>query len=682
MSSFWKDLGNKTKQFLQFSLAFASVLFIFWLIPKTNTISFDFEKGKPWQYKELFSPYDFAILKADEDFLAGQNEVRTNHLKHYIIQNNDSLVFSKYQKLFDARFIQLDSVEESFIEKKFIFEEGKQFIQKIYSKGLIDKKSMEDIVVVENNNVATRKPSSNFYSIAEVKKLINENNFGSDEKNNILKSIIKISITPNIIYDKELNNKLLAKKLEEVSKTNGLVKKGEKIIGKGEIVDASKFQKLESYKLKYSEQVLNNKQMNAMNIGYFLLVAIIISILTFYLFLYQTYIFKRLRQFLLIFLLINISLFLVAIFLNYSQNAIYIIPLTIVPIILRAFFKRETALYVHLAIILLAGLLVPKVFGFLFIQLVAGVVAIYGNKNVRYWSQFFKAIGLIFVAYLLSFVGISLIEGATFTSINYGIIAYLALNVFLTFLAYPLIVFFEKIFGLLSDISLVEYTDLNKPLLKRLSLEAPGTFQHSLQVANLAEAAASEIKANSLLVKVGALYHDIGKMEHRIYFIENQFPEENPHEKLSYEESAKIIIAHVTEGVKLAKKNGLPLQIIEFIKTHHGTTRVEYFYRMHAKLNADQVIDEDMFCYPGPAPFKKEHAILMMADSVEAASRSLKNPTHESLSNLVDSIIDYQKNRGQFDNVNITFAEISRCKDVFKKMLASIYHIRIEYPKD
>jgi putative nucleotidyltransferase with HDIG domain len=274
-----------------------------------------------------------------------------------------------------------------------------------------------------------------------------------------------------------------------------------------------------------------------------------------------------------------------------------------------------------------------------------------------------------------------LAESGTLESVKLPIIGLLALNVFLSFLAYPLIVFFEKMFGLITDISLVEYTDINKPLLKRLSLEARGTFQHSHQVSNLAEAAASEIRANSLLVKVGALYHDIGKMEQSIYFIENQFPDENPHSKLSYEESAKIIIAHVTDGVKLAKKYGLPQQIIEFIQTHHGTTRVEYFYRMHAKVHKDEQINDQTFKYPGPAPFRKEHAILMMADSVEAASKSLKNPTHGSLCELVDNIIDYQRSRGQFDNVPITFKEITQCKEVFKKMLASIYHIRIEYPK-
>lgn len=682
MSDFFKGLGLKTKQFLQFAIALATILFILYLIPKVNNANYTYEIGKPWQYEELFSPFDFAILKAPQEYDASLEEVKNKHLKHYIIAKNVKKdAKQKLENLIDARLAQLDSVQRASVSKSKLLDKGNSYLEKIYNKGIIDKKSTDDIVLV-NNNIAKRNAVNTFFSLTEAQNDLQNKDFGLKENNALLKSLIQTSLEINIVYDEALNEDLIRNKLDQVSSTKGLVKKGEKIIGKGEIVDAHRNQKIISYEKKFSEQVLNESQSSKIALGYFLLISMLVGILVLYLMKFQQYIYVSFRKYLLIFILVNVSVLLTALFSKSNAAFVYVIPFTIVPIVLKAFFKRETALYVHISIVLLAALFVPKAYFFVLIQMVAGITAIYGNVDVRYWSQFFKAIAFIFIAYLLSYIGLVLMETGSIAALKYEELGFLALNAFLSFLAYPLIVFFEKIFGLLSDISLVEYTDLNKPLLKRLSIEAPGTFQHSLQVANLAEAAASEIKANSLLVKVGALYHDIGKMKHRIYFIENQFPEENPHEKLSYEESAKIIIAHVTDGVKMARKNGLPEQIIEFIKTHHGTTRVEYFYRLHAKVHKDEQIDDNNFCYPGPAPFRKEHAILMMADSIEAASKSLKNPSHESLSKLVDSVVAHQQKRAQFDNVPITLQEISRCKEVFKKMLASIYHIRIEYPEE
>jgi len=679
MSNFWKDLGFKTKIFLQLALAVASIFFIFYLIPKVNSVDFSYEKNKPWQYKDLYSPYDFAVIKPADFIEQEKNKITTNFKKHYVRNEVDNQVISKFSKLFSSRILQLDSLNYIRLNKEKYLKKGSKILEEIHSKGIISIEEKADINIVLNNN-ATLHSSAEFYTITEAKDQIEKQEFESLEIRNFLVPLLKMSITENIVYDKTLSNTLLQNQLAEISSTKGMVKKDEKIISKGEIVDLDRFQKLESYKKKHSEQILDKSNHRFMSIGYFFLISILIGILILYLYNYKKDIFVHFRQFSLIFLLINVSVFLASIFSKTDVIYIYILPFAIVPIVLRAFFEREVAAYVHFIVILISALFIPKAFSFLFLQFVAGFIAIYGNKDVTYWSQFFKSIGFIFVAYLVSFVGLSLAEAGNYKSIDISIIGFLALNSIFSFLAYPLIVFFEKIFGLLSDISLVEYTDINKPLLKRLSLEAPGTFQHSLQVSNLAEAAATEIEANSLLVKVGALYHDIGKMQQSIYFIENQFPDENPHSKLNYEESAKIIIAHVTDGIKLAKKNGIPEQIIDFIRTHHGTTRVEYFYRMHAKVHPDEEINEKTFKYPGPAPFKKEHAILMMADSVEAASRSLKNPSHETLNNLVDSIIEYQQKRRQFDNVDITFQEITKCKEVFKKMLASVYHIRIEYP--
>lgn len=680
MNNFWKNAGKQTKLAMQLFLAVATIFFIFLLIPKVNNFEFNYEQGKPWQYNELFSPFDFAILKSEDEVKKDKQELVEKHLNHYVKKEIEQAHFIKLNQLLGARFQQLDSATLFSANKVDLAKMGKVVLTHIYEKGIVEKPTKETIVLVEKNR-ATKRNAKDFYTLNQAKNWVENYNYSSAVAQKILPSILTMCLSENIVLDKALNQKLIANQLAEVSLTKGIVKEKEKIIGKGEIIDALKYQKLLSFEKKYSEKTLNKNQEYILSIGYFILISIVIVVLVLYLYIYQTHIFNKFNEYALIFLLVNICLLLATLFTQNNTTLIYIMPFTIVPIVMKAFFKKETALYVHLSIILLVALLVSKSYTFAFIQIVAGITALYSNKNVRYWSQFFGAIAFIFVAYIATYIGISLTETGNIQSIEPAILGYLALNAFLSFLAYPLIVFFEKAFGLLSDISLVEYTDLNKPLLKKLSIEAPGTFQHSLQVANLAEAAAAEINANSLLVKVGALYHDIGKMKNRVYFVENQFPEQNPHDALSCEQSAKIIIAHVTDGVKMAKKNGIPEQIIEFIKTHHGTTRVEYFYRMQAKLQEDETIDEQNFVYPGPAPFKKEHAILMMADSVEAASKSLKNPTSESLSNLVDKIINYQQERGQFDNVPITLQEISCCKTIFKKMLASIYHIRIEYPK-
>ncbi len=325
------------------------------------------------------------------------------------------------------------------------------------------------------------------------------------------------------------------------------------------------------------------------------------------------------------------------------------------------------------------------------IQIIAGMVAVMSNRKIRYMTDFFISVFYIGIAYMLSFLCTELMhKGVIYPVIaddgrlieqglQVGNLGWLGLNILLTLLSYPFIPLLEKAFGLISEITLIELSDLNKPLLRELSFKAPGTMQHSLQVSNLAEAAASEIGANSLLVKVGALYHDIGKMLNPQFFIENQ-NQNNPHLELSYQESAKMIISHVSEGVKLAKKYGLPSIIIDFISTHHGTTRVEYFYRMHKNENPDKPINEAEFTYPGPRPRNREEVILMLADSAEAASKSLKNPTGRDIDNLVDNIFTFKTSHGQLQDSNLTFAELDTIKAVFKKLLRSIYHVRLEYP--
>jgi len=348
--------------------------------------------------------------------------------------------------------------------------------------------------------------------------------------------------------------------------------------------------------------------------------------------------------------------------------------------VIRAFFDTRVALFTHVITILILGSVAPNSFEFVYMQIIAGMVALFSIVNLSNRSQLFIATAFIFIAYLVCYIGQSIIHEGSVIRVEWSNTAWLFANAVLTLFAYPIIYIYEKIFGEISDVKLIELSDVNTPLLRELSLKAPGTFQHSMQVANLAEAAMYRIGGNTLLVRVGAMYHDIGKMDMPMYFIENQTTQVNPHDELTFDESARIIISHVIKGIEKAKKHNVPDLIIDFIRTHHGTTMVQYFYQSFLKNYPEKILHEEDFQYPGPIPFSRETAILMMADSVEAASRSLPNPDEESIDELVESVIDRQIAQQQFINCDITFRDITVIKKLFKKMLMSIYHVRIEYP--
>jgi putative nucleotidyltransferase with HDIG domain len=358
---------------------------------------------------------------------------------------------------------------------------------------------------------------------------------------------------------------------------------------------------------------------------------------------------------------------------------LYLIPFCIVPVIIRTFFDTRIALFTHLTLVLILGFIAPNGFEFVFLQIIAGMVAIFSIVSMRNRAQLFLSSGIILLAYWTAYIGISIIHLDSLKGIEWNNMGWFAANAMLTLFAYPMIFMFEKIFGFISDVSLIELSDTNSFLLRELALKAPGTFHHSIQVSSLAEAAIYKIGGNALLVRTGALYHDIGKIDNPLYFIENKNTEINPHDDLAFEDSAKIIISHVIKGIEKAKKHNIPEAIIDFIRTHHGTTTVQYFYNSFLKTYPETIADKTKFKYTGPIPFSKETAVLMMADSVEAASRSLKKPDAPSLNKLVDDIIDYQIQEKQFENSNITFKDISEIKKIFKKRLMSIYHVRIDY---
>jgi len=414
-------------------------------------------------------------------------------------------------------------------------------------------------------------------------------------------------------------------------------------------------------------------------LGQFLLVSTSIVLLMIFLYLFRRDIYDDNRLVSLILLVITGMLAGLSLAIKLQMPNLYYIPYCIVPIIIRILFDTRLALNIHLLVVLIAGFFVPNSFEFAYYELIAGMVSIYSIKNIIRREQFLTSALIITFSYFVSFVGISFIREGTFVNIIWADFVPFAVSVLLTLLAYPLIYLFEKIFAITSDLALMELTNTNSPLLRELAFTAPGTFQHSLQVANLAENAIFNIGGNALLVRAGALYHDIGKLANPQYFIENQISGFNPHDKLSYEESAQIIIGHVSKGVEMAEKANVPEVVIDFIRTHHGETRVDYFYQSYLKNFPEKMINEKIFHYPGPIPFTKEGGVLMLADSVEAASRSLKEPDEKSISYLVDKIVKYKLDQDQLKDSAITLKDIETIKTIFKKMLMSIYHVRIDY---
>ena len=487
-------------------------------------------------------------------------------------------------------------------------------------------------------------------------------------------------LEPNIFYDEELTQRVIDEEIKSLSVNKGLVTENERIIAKGDVVEGSKYEILMSLKSEYDSQLWSKSNYNWIVFGYTILVAMVLLMLMLFLQRYRPAIWENNTKMTFIFFNIILIVFLVTIVQKYWLNYIYVVPIIILPIILKAFFDARLGLFTHLVTVLILGFIVPNSFEFIFLQMIAGIVTILTVSELHRRANLFVSILKITLVYMVSYLAFSIIQEGNAQQLKWSYFALFALNGVLSFLSLFLILIYEKTFNLVSDVSLLELSNTNSKLLRELNEKAPGTFQHSMQVANLAEASANEIGANAMLVRTGALYHDIGKMLNPMYFIENQSTSVNPHNELPPLDSAEIIIDHVLKGIEMAKKNGLPDRVIDFIRTHHGTTMVYYFYKKQLELTPD-FADKKSFTYPGPIPFSKETAILMMCDACEAASKSIKDPTALLIDELVEKVINGQMNQGQYMNSNITFKEIQIIKKVIKKKLNNIYHLRIEYPE-
>ena len=667
-------------------LFLVAVLAIVYLFPKGGQFKYTFSKGKPWQYDNLYANFDFSIRKTEEELAVEKQDLIANS-KQYFIYSIDKVTQVKQDFTAKINLVQsTDSIPSP--ELMRLVSIGNYVINEVYKNGYLSEsvqhKNLEvnDIVYLITSSEVRDVNFGRFLQSRDVFQIITENigeapyNHGQNVLLNILSEVLK----PNVVFDSNFTQKSLDESLNSISYTKGLVTSGELIILKGDIVEGRKLAVLSSLKLESESKVWTESNYNWIIFGYTILVSLALLMLLLFLQKYRPEIYINNNKVTFIFFNVFLMILIQTLVIKYNVDYLYVVPLSILPIVLKTFFDARLGLFAHVLTVLLLGFIVPNSFEFIYLHIIAGIVTILTVSELYKRANLFISIGQITLIYMITYFSFSIIKEGNASQINWEYFILFSANGLLSFLSLFFIYMYEKIFGLVSDVTLLELSNTNTKLLRELNEKAPGTFQHSMQVANLAEAAANEIGANSMLVRTGALYHDIGKMLNPMYFIENQSTGVNPHNDLSPKDSAFIIIAHVIKGIELAKENRLPDRIIDFIRTHHGTSLVYYFYKKEQELNPDEQVSPLKFQYPGPIPFSKETAILMICDAAEAACKSLKNPTAQSIDQLVDKIVEKQKSDNQFINSDITFREIEKIKKVVKKKLMNIYHLRIEYP--
>ena len=693
ISKFWIRITNRHDLVYKYFLILTTVVLIVIALPKQTQFNYSYRVGKPWVYENLISPFDYAILKSEAELNDERAEVLHNTHPFYKLLNDvASQRISAFRNEMDAVFKQRKEAAakgnpEASLESKHksLEEAGVSILNEIYSKGIIltnaENFPEDGVISIVRNNISEDRNINSLFTIKSAVDFINEKltNFGDDRQ--LLAPLLENALTHNILYDDQSTRQWTKQMLENVSLTRGMVQNGEVIVLKGQVVDESMQRKIDSFQQEMRNQEFTGSARWMLLLGHFILVSIAMTMLMLFLYLFRKEFYLDNARIMLLMILMLLVTYLFLWARKIDLIDMYLVPVCILPLIVRAFYDSRTALFMHVITLLIIGFEAPSGFEFMFIQTIAGMVATFSIFSMHRRSQFFVSAVLIFASYTISFVGVTIIHEANFKTIDWTNLKWFAGNSIITLFAFPLIFIFEKAFGFLSDVSLMELCDSNSSLQRELAFKAPGTFQHSLQVANLAEAATFKIGGNPLLARAGAMYHDIGKIDMPGYFIENLTTQKNPHDDLSFEESARIIKSHVIKGIEKARKNKIPEPIIDFIRTHHGTTRLQYFYQSFLKNFPDKVPDEQQFRYPGPLPFSKETAVLMMADSVEASSRALQHPDEKSISELIEKIIGGQIDQQQFVNCPVTLKDISDIKVIFKKMLMSIYHVRIEYPE-
>ena len=669
----WRDF------LIRLGLVIITVAIIVWMMPRSNQHNYKIEKGRPWIYADLKAPFDFPIYKSDEAIKAERDSVMKQYEPYYIL-NSDVVgrQLRQFSKDYSNGIPGLNNDYLSIISNR---------LRRLYDQGIMSNsdyarisKDTTIVVRIVNGKHATSIQISNVYSVVSAYEQIFQDEVLATHREILQKCNLNDYITPNLTYDKERSEASLNDLQNSIPLASGLVQRGEKIIDRGDIVDGKTYNKLLSFQKEMERQNVDQEKIRLNIMGQILYTAILITCFTIFLTLFRKDYFEKVRSTAMIYALIVLFTIIASMMVVHSVLHVYIVPFAMVPIFIRVFMDSRTAFMAHATMVLTCACFLQYPLEFVAVELVAGLVAIFSLRELSSRSQLFWTAVSVTAAAVLTNLALDWIRINDLAKISYSEYNYLVINGVLLFCSYPLLYVIEKAFGFTSNITLIELSDMNKELLRKMSEVAPGTFQHSIQVGNLAAEIANKIGAKSQLVRTGALYHDIGKMVNPIYFTENQSGV-NPHEKMENIDSAQMIISHVTEGTKLAEKYNLPNEIKDFITTHHGQGKTKYFYVQYKNAHQDEEVDDLLFTYPGPNPFTKEQAILMMADTVEAASRSLPDYTEKSIRELVERLIDGQVADGYFRDCPITFRDIAYAKTVLIEKLKTIYHTRLSYPE-
>ena len=669
----WRDF------LIRAALVIVSVTVIVITLPRDSDVNFKIEQGKPWRYADFTAPFDFPIYKSDAVVKAEQDSILRLYEPYYTYtQDQENKAVRQFTKEYSQGIPDLPSDFISIIANR---------LHQLYTQGIMNtddyQKLSRDtsamIRVVQGKN-AVSVPITKVLSTVKAYELLFADPAIASHEEQLKKCNLNDYIVANLIYDQARSETSHRDLLNTVPLATGVVQRGQKIIDRGGIVDEKTYNTLQSYLKESERRHKDDKQLSRTLVGQIIYVGLLMVAFTLFLTIFRNDYFEKIRSMAMIYSFIILFAVLTSLLVSHSLLHVYIIPFAMVPIFIRVFVDSRTAFMAHLTLVLICACILQHPLEFVAVELMAGLVAIFTLRELSSRSQLFWTAIIVTAVATATNLSLELMRANNMTAIDFGDYNYLLLSGIMLFCSYPLLYIIEKAFGFTSNITLIELSDMNKDLLRRMSEVAPGTFQHSIQVGNLAAEIANKIGAKSQLVRTGALYHDIGKIMKPIYFTENQSGY-NPHDGLTYVESAQMIVSHVTEGVKLADKYNLPNVIRDFISTHHGQGKAKYFYVKQKNEFPEEPVDDLLFTYPGPNPTTKEQAILMMADSVEAASRSLSEYTEKNIRELVDHIIDAQVSEGYFRDCPITFRDVQYAKTVFIEKLKTTYHTRISYPE-
>ncbi len=664
-------------------------ILLFFALPGEPRFKYEYQKGAPWKHESLVAPFDFAIQKSSQEMDRELEEESSQIIPYF--ECDTMVVHHKLLELETDWFMRADSSRSAY---RVALEEIKSFLRTIYQSGVLPK-SPESIPELFGKTelkrrvgpLVTKVPIISLYSEKSAYNDLKIFLMGLEKKKSSVSAAI-LSLKPekyiasNLIYDQETTQRDIDEAVKNFSKTRGMLHAGDRIILEGEIVTDEKFQLLESLKYSFENERGEGINRYMLSIGKAVLLVIFMVLIFLFLYIYRPDVLSQYRRLLFLMIFLTGMVILTLFIDSFPSLNIYLVPLAIFPIVIRTFFDSRTAIFTLVVTCLIIGFYAPNNYEFVLLEVTAGIVAVFSLNKMHRRGHLIRAAGWVFITYVVVYSMISLVHEGSFHAISYRPVQWFFVSSLLILLVYPLVFIFEKIFGFVSDVTLIELSDTNQPLLRKLAEEAPGTFQHSMQIANLSEDIILKIGGNPFLVRAGSLYHDIGKIARPEYFIENQELGINPHDKMDHLNSAKVIISHVDKGVQMAKKHKLPDALIEFIATHHGTTKAQYFYLKHQENNPGEKVNEQPFIYPGPLPQSKEAAVVMIVDGIEAASRSLKEKSLDNLKELIDKMVDQKIRDNQLEQSNLTFRDIKIIKETLLNKLKNIYHVRIEYPKE